>query len=416
MQYLAAARVMVLITIAACVPDARDAYRADVDRRLQAPTAGRQVAAVGPLAPHPWKVGQWATYRTPAPGYETMSVVALEACGTWLSDDIHTYEGRKRWLICLRTPAEGETARPVDLVQLVIEERDNVPTPTQDFRSRSVADIERVRESPTFAAMIARLMPATWAGDTSLRETIDVPAGRFEMAVRSGEVIQGTPITRWSHPEVPFDGTVEIRDANLRSYALMAYGETGASSVIRALGNRLVHAQAAPARPYVSLGLGVAPAWVTGAGAEHSSGGGGYALRIAAPLGPSFDVVSTLEQIDLDHYTPDRTMNQAIYLSTLGVRWRPFSDASSRLLAGSFVHLDLGYAYVMRGLGNDLSDVASGFAAGAGLGVMVHQTQDIVFGFELVDQVSFFDNGEGTRHSLAAQLFIDLDLPIPITW
>ncbi|MEP6861210.1 MAG: hypothetical protein ABJE66_11340 [Deltaproteobacteria bacterium] len=156
-----AGSVMVLACFAACLPTARDAYKSDVDRTLLvAPTPDRQIAAVGPLAPHPWKVGQWATYRTPDPGYETLSVVAIDTCGTWLSFEQATYSFHTRWLICMRAPGSDQTPNPVDLVQLVIVKADDGTPALLDFRASGDKLVSAVRGSQTFSRIVGHLMPA----------------------------------------------------------------------------------------------------------------------------------------------------------------------------------------------------------------------------------------------------------------
>ena len=418
MKFWAAARVLVLIWMAACVSSARDAYESDVDHvLLVAPTPDHQVAAVGELAPHPWKVGQWATYRTSERGYETISAVAIEACGTWFSDEIKTYTGHARWLICLRALGQDESPRPIDLVQVVIGQWNDGPAAVADFRARHDPGADQFRASPAFARMVARLMPATWQGDTSLRETIDVPAGHFAMTVRTTETIGTMPATRWAHPDVPFDGTVWVNEAGGKSYALIAYGETGAPSIVPELAapNASATATSQPsgrARFRDFIGFGAMSSWFTGLASERSTGADGVELQDGIGLTSALALVSAFAWSSLYHYSPDPTMNETTSRFTVGVHWLPFARATAPRARFSmenfYVRADLGYARLDRGMGSNRDEVASGFAAGAGLGWTLHLARGLGLGAELSDHVLFFNNDDIAGHSLAATVFAEI--------
>jgi hypothetical protein len=419
MQFRVAGSVMVLASFAACFPTARDAYKSDVDRTLLvAPTPNRQVAAVGVLTPHPWKIGQWATYRMPEDGYETISVAAVDTCGTWIVDDLTTYHGRVRELVCLREPNPNEPPS-TDLVRMVILQFDDRIASVIDLSVRDNAMVSKLRASDGLRNLVVRMLPATWQADTSLRETIDVPAGHFEMTIRTADTIETKPVTRWAHPDVPFDGTVWIKQADGQSYVLMAYGETGAPSIMpelaapaekaAATGRASAKARRPRFRDYVAMGA--TSSWFTGLAGEQSTGADGLEVQDGIAMTSALDIVPGLAWSKLDHYSPDPALREQTMRFTFGFHWRPFATdtpPAAVSLENLYVLADLGYARLDRGMGSTMDEVTSGFVAGAGVGWTWRATRGLGLSAEVSDHALFFTNDDITAHNLAASLLVDV--------
>jgi len=418
MQFKAAGRVMVLATFAACLPTAHDAYKSDVDRTLlAAPTPTRQVAAVGVLTPHPWKVGQWATYRTPGRGYETLSVVGVDVCGTWIMEEVTSYEGRIREFVCLREPTADEVQPSTELVQMMIVQINDRTSSVIDFKLRDNPTVVALRESEELRSLVAHVLPATWQGDTSLRETIDVPAGHFEMAVRNEGVIGTKSVTSWAHPDVPFDGVVWIKQANGDSFTLLAYGESCTRSMMPELAAPTEvaasrHAQAGERPKYRDfVGLGATSSWITGLAGESASGASGIEGRDGIAMTAGLELIADVAWSALDH-SPDPTMKESTTRFALGFQWRPFAkqqrprDRFSR--ENFYVLADLGYARLDRTMDDTRDELTSGFAAGAGAGWTLHLNRGLALDVEVSDHALFFTNDDITAHNLAATVLADI--------
>ena len=227
------------LSLAACAgPQIKAAYKSDVDATLAEGHASMSMERAA-LAPHPWKVGQWALYRTVTdgkPGYEKYSIVGEDDCGFWLEQVQQDYYRRSVSKICYtRMPwlpdASGHyVADTMDLVQVMITQGDTGRAQVFDFRRNP-----QMKES---MKMLAQTMVSfDWANKESLpREDLVVPAGRFAGTVTfpiSVTVLWKTiNVTTHIHPEVPVYGVVRSDASTGRVSELLAFGETGATSVL----------------------------------------------------------------------------------------------------------------------------------------------------------------------------------------
>ncbi len=214
-------------------------YRSDVDAVLAANARGG--ARVGPpaaLVPQPWRVGQWALYRTQHDGdlgYEKVGVVGQDACGMWIERVRQDYRHRTVTKICYRDmpqlPADARTiADAIDLVQVEISQHDGARARVLDFRGGQNAQLKQAMQ-----AFGAELVSFAWTAALP-RQDVSVPAGTFEATARTTANVDvgfmSVTVDAWVHPEVPVEGLVESRSSNGIETALLAYGQDGAASVM----------------------------------------------------------------------------------------------------------------------------------------------------------------------------------------
>ena len=230
-----------VLAVFGCTPR----YKGDVDRVLAAHAAGRrQVAAPVDLEPQSWKVGQWALYKTSQNGnvgYEKRSIVAETACGIWFEVLEESYKHRSVSKVCFRTMPDvtgdpGADARQVELVQIIVLQRDDRPAIVMDFRDGKNARMWAL-VFEVAGAVAPALSSLQWRGKTNLpREDLDVPAGHFAQTARlSATVTAGAKaieVTGWVHPDVPLHGTVKFHTSDGTDVALLGYGQEGATSAL----------------------------------------------------------------------------------------------------------------------------------------------------------------------------------------
>jgi hypothetical protein len=221
------AMVLVLVAVG-CIPK----YKGDVDRVLAAHAGpAPQVAAPTALEPQPWRVGQWALYKTSQGGdvgYEKDSVVAQTACGIWIERLVQSYEHRSLWKSCWASDPSAGT-RAIDRIQVVVMQVDDRHPIVVDFRDGKNAQLRH-----TLDGVLMRLL---WKVDANLpREDVDVPAGHFAQTARSTTTVsmgaKSFDFTAWVHPEVPLGGLVKGRASDGTDALLLAYGQDGATSVL----------------------------------------------------------------------------------------------------------------------------------------------------------------------------------------
>ncbi len=232
--------VFVLLWIAACAgPQIKAAYKSDVDATLasQAP-ASRDVPRAA-LEPRPWQVGQWTLYRTVhdgKPGYEKLSIVAHDDCGFWLEQVRQDYYHRSITKICYaRMPWLPDTsgnyvANTMDLVQVMVSQGDRGRPQVWDFRKNP-----QMKESMKLLAQ--SVVSFDWVNKDSLpREDVAVPAGRFAGAATFPITVtvlwKTITVTTRIHADVPVYGIVRSDASTGQSSELLAFGDTGAESVL----------------------------------------------------------------------------------------------------------------------------------------------------------------------------------------
>lgn len=382
--------------------------RARVDAVLGAHVVPRHVAAPASLDGKPWRVGQWALYRTggAVPGYERIAVVAIDACGMWILDDQDRYQGSRRYLMCF---APGRGNAPVDRLRIAILRFGTGAPRVFDFR-----DGGHVAGRLAFAPLVDRLAPPRGiAVSVSPRDDIVVNAGSFAQAVRLTE----GGITRWIHPAVPLGGIVRSRSAHGFESVLLAYGERGGEqpSAIAVLAREVARAEAPPRLPgmYASFAFGMGQ--LTGHGGEATSAATPLTVTPGATLTRTLDVISEVADIGDAAYTPDPTRSQSALTVLLGTRWWPFRPPWLRTrrlwhpAEGLWLQADAGYAALFRSSEASSTTVARGLGLGAAVGWQYDQLRGFSLGIAFEDQVLVLDHGEGVRHALAGLFDLKLD-------
>ena len=432
MQFVVALRVTAACAVgfvaAGCARSyVNPAYTADVDRVFAAHAgSNRRIAAPATLEPKPWKVGSWALYKRGGSyvqqryeGYETISVVAVDPCGIWISSDSHGYYDRHRWMICLRLKADGSvdtSADPKDLVQIAIWESNGGPPDIVDFRNG-----QNTKERDALRPDINWLFPPRGLDNANLpREDVDVPAGHFAQTIRTTEKLDpggSREVTRWSHPDVPFDGAVKRLTSDGRERVLLAYGDDGATSVVPDLAGALATAMQPKPTPSNFMGIGIGFGWFSGKASEQSSQASKFGLTAGLRVAPKIDLIGEVGGFEGADYSPDPMLSQSAFTVLLGARWAPFRlphlqpRPLPRGASALYVQADLGYTELFRDTMNDTNTVARGLVVGAALGWLGYQGHDWAFGLEVNDHIAFFNSGEGIRHSVGLMGVWQLYLP-----
>ena len=404
------------------------AYKADVDRVFAAHAgSNRQIAAPATIEPKPWKVGAWALYRRGGSsvqmgdeGYERISVVAEDPCGTWVLDESHGYYDQHSWMICLRPVAAGPTDAsidPVELVQVAIWESNGGSPWIVDFRNGQNAAYRTV-----VTAVASRLLPDPGLDRADLpREDVDVPAGHFAQAIRTTEMLDPKTqlrFARWSHPDVPFDATVKSSTSDGRERVLLAYGDDGATSVVPSLASALASAMQPKPTPSSFLGIGFGFGSLTGHAGEQSSRADKAGVVLGMRVASKLDLIGEVGVVDQADYSPDPLRSLSTFAVLLGVRWAPFRLAHLQPrfgfagAAAFYAQADLGYTELWRRSMDDVDTLARGLVVGAAVGWIGCQGTVWAIGLELNDHIAFFNSSEGIRHSVGLMGVLQLYLPL----
>ncbi|HEY5933908.1 MAG TPA: hypothetical protein VIU61_04720 [Kofleriaceae bacterium] len=234
------ARLILLVTLAAAcgAPAIRPAYKTDVDTRLAAQASRRELGPTS-LEPRPWKVGQWALYRTMDDGklgYERWSIVGEDECGVWVETVTQDYYHRSITKACYaRMPWLPDSrgmivADVIDLVQVMHTRSDDGETQTFDLRENPAMK----QNMKMFASAFVSFQ---WANNDALpRQNVDVPAGRFSGAAAFPLTVtvfwKSITVTTLVHAEVPVYGVVRSTASTGRTSELVDFGDSGAVSML----------------------------------------------------------------------------------------------------------------------------------------------------------------------------------------
>lgn len=361
---------------------------------------GKQIAAPTTLDTQPWKVGQWAIYKTVhgngAIAFERISVIAADSCGVWI-EWVQEYEPmRTKWLLCVQWEPNPTNDAEVTKgrIQMGIRQIENYNPIIFDFRGRQDVDVlGRV------TANIRRRwsLVSRQAIPDSEREDVDVPAGHFNGAVREKVGL----LEIWSHPDVPFGGVVKVQEEPIGEEVLVAYGSSGGHSDAPEVMTLL--AQALPSRTIAPLfwSFGFGRGHLTGHGVAAGSDGVAFAFETGIRVTRRVDLVADVASADVP-YSPDPLMTLTSMLVLVGARWSPFRappTVERRLYDVTSLHVQtgVGYSDLQR---TSTETVARGVAASAILGWLPIQGRDWSLGVEVADRVAFYNSGEGVRHNL----------------
>lgn len=223
------------LVLPACARSINPKTQALTDELLQQTRQARDVGAPDSWDPKPWRVGQWALYKSTQDGKDPqitrIMVVEQTGDGYWLESEQLDYYGRTLTrTLYARQPRSAEEA--IDVLRKIITRQDDAEPVEQDFT-----------EDNQFVAMMKRAMkhvangvvaPSDAAGLP--KEDAAVPAGLFRSAAKFQGSIHIGPVekhfTGWFHPEVPMGGAVKTVDAEGKFVQeLLDYGDTGAASL-----------------------------------------------------------------------------------------------------------------------------------------------------------------------------------------
>jgi hypothetical protein len=233
------ARLILLVTVvSACGASIRPAYKTDVDTQLAAKASPRELPPAS-LEPRPWKVGQWAMYRTMddgKPGYEKWSIVGEDDCGVWIETVSQDYYHRTVSKVCYaRMPwlpdSKGNiVADAIDLVQVMITRSDDNAPQTFDLR-------ENPGMKDAMKMFATTMVSFQWHNNDALpREDVVVPAGRFGGAAAFPLTVsvmwKTITVTTLVHAAVPVYGVVSQAASTGRTSELVDFGDSGAVSML----------------------------------------------------------------------------------------------------------------------------------------------------------------------------------------
>jgi hypothetical protein len=394
----------------------------------------REVPASTTLESLPWKVGQWALYRRQAPNrsgeksvtYQTISVLAEDACGIWIKVVQQAGADRSEWTACFRATSDSQSSRSLlDRLQVVITQRSGHKPIVTDFRAGRDAD--RRSELAWIAAVSRR---RSWAGiepvPGPVREDVEVPAGRFRQAVREtvGDSQGAMQWSHWYHPDVPFSGV--IRTSAVRAghtdggyeLILLDYGHEHAGSPVLAAateGTSASEPEVGVTSP-VFMALGIGSGWlVDGQQSSHRAMGLGldWGYRVADTL----DVQCGFRGIAHARESSPAGMTYDTLSVLLGMRWSPSRRARVRPrplpYGASALYAQAAVGYTQLAL-DDLDArrvVARGIALGGAVGWLGFRGSDWALGVELSDHLAIYNADQRMRHNIAFGVIAQLYLP-----
>ena len=196
--------------------------------------------------------------------------------------------------------------------------------------------------------------------------------------------------TRWSHPEVPFDGNVKYRqDDGTLDEQLVAYGDSGAESSLPSLVLELVERAKPTPLPRLFIGFGFGLGLFTRPEIEGSDGVSSlvfYGVRVSQ----TFDIHTELQ-------TPLRAFSNTLDRGLVAVRWYPWRErlVSRGLRSGLYAKVGLGYSSVITDVVEE-SDTRLGL--NSAVGVTTPSGKDWSSALEVGDYMAF--GGDRVHHAL----------------
>jgi hypothetical protein len=383
--------------VAGCAARGAPVERPDLDRlRAQSVRTKRAVSATLRTEPPAIEVGQWAAYERVVGGEHSIDryrVVAHDGCGWWFERVRATTERWERHLFCWRPPdpAWRRAAAPVpraahEALQVVIVATDSWAYHVHDFQRRPSAP-----EREAFADLVTTLGNEPWPdGDELPRDDLLVASGPLAQALRVTTRDARGERVRWLHPEVPFGGTVKVRERGGRDeIVLIDFGEgaCGCGSGVADLAN--TWSPAASHEPGVGaprmhtgtfLGFGVQMGWLRD---EQSIG---FSQSLSLRLGLQRRRFGVL----LDVGAPMLGAEPVLSSLSAGLRWMPYSSRTSLLsrprASALYVQAALGLSSRSRQV-DDHWVSSHGVLVGAAVGLGGGHAVDWLARVELLGQV-----------------------------
>jgi hypothetical protein len=398
---------VLVLSLASCVRAQRP-FQDPVLQVLQqhAEPGSTQYAAPGPaLEAQPWKVGQWTLYKRrfgQALFIETFKVVAQDACGFWIENEVRSSFSRTRWTFCVTQQPAPDSHHLEESLGALIERDNDTVVALGDFR-RGEWDRQPF-------VWLVESVHAPWASHADLpREDVMTPAGRFDGAVKMTSKRGSAEVSQWSHPDVPLGGLIRETSSDDRERVLLDFGTSNDESQLVA---DAVHATQLQGRlrrrgpVWWSLGLGYDSLGKPEEVNQTTAGSFASGFRQTATV----DVIGNVEAIGDASFSADPRLREIFFFAGLGARWMPFGRPRKpdRLLGFSasslWLQADVGYAELLRGrVDDEPSTVGRGIGLGAKVGFLLMQGRDWTYGLEVHDHVGLFNADEGLRNTFGVR-------------
>ncbi|HTR52035.1 MAG TPA: hypothetical protein VMJ10_15085 [Kofleriaceae bacterium] len=233
-------RTAVVVATAAALAACAPRYRTEVETVLTARHPPVSEPAHDALHAHAGAVGQWALYRISRDGaqigYQLVDITRGD-CGVWIEVVWSTADHRAVSKVCYREmpDLDGHAATWRPLVQAVVEMHDDEYPLLIDLRQPGSAPFTAALQIEKFESTFDG---ARWKHDVFPREDLTVTAGQFAQTVRAKDA---TGLTMWFHSDVPITNLVRSHARDGSELELVAFSESGATSVIPDLPNDRVH-------------------------------------------------------------------------------------------------------------------------------------------------------------------------------
>lgn len=353
----------------------------------------------------PWKLGQFAVYRTKTrEGSEmvTVRIVAQDGCGVWLDVEQERGDERRSVRTCVARTPKGTLAIEANRVGIVRSDGE-------------LTDINHDAD-PLVDRVLAKLLRAEWVGRKGLpREDVTTESGRTILTVKETAVDGNKARTRWSHPDVPLGGLVRELEGD-EELVLVEHG-TRDTSVILEDNRRLLsksntlRVMYRPRRKWMTFSIGTDYVGTL----DDASVAEALGFSLGYRFTPRLSVAINSTQTGYVAYAPVPELSERLVQATVGVRWHPYVGSRSRwalITDGIYAQLDAGYAQLdRRRLLMSSSVVGRGGIVGMRAGLSTGVSTDWKLAIEVHAHSALLNADEGTRVALGLHGVIELYLP-----
>lgn len=280
-------RVWLSVLLVACT-SSTPPYRDEVDTFL-ASHPSRTKNPPNVLGVGPWTLGRWATYSRigehGARGFDRITVVAIDACGTWIEDISLDVDEQHRRLVCVQPSTSSD---PLDIIH--------------EVRFQGGADLPSV--------------DVDFAGDrAALRRLVGPLVAKLVSPTRA----------------VGLGGEAD---------ELVEWGEGATRSVVSSLANRGTRLYVDRGRrgtSYLSLGAGVG--YVGGSSRVDGEQLASFSFGAGTAITPRLELIANVALGTTSADVVDGSMDQTLFSLAPGVRFRPWSPRV-------YLEADVGYAEI----------------------------------------------------------------------
>lgn len=398
---------MVTMIAAGCASSPR--YQAGIESALaQHRTQNQEVGRPRSEQPKLLMVGQWALYKRvrsqpvayeeAGTTYERRRALAIDDCGLWIGIERLSAAHRRAWSVCVGRASLHPMAKDVKEAVLAVDDE-----PARQITLGVVGpDARETRE--LFGLLEDSVTPLWMSVPEVEADDVEVPAGHFHEAFRHVRRSTGaTPVTMtiWSHPEVPFDGTVKMQWSDGLDVELLGYGDDGAAMTAAAWCRRLDFVTPPFERSFLFEYEG-AP-WGQPSVSQFSEG---------ARLVPNIDALLEFTFVE-NPVNETASLDQMFFL--FGLRWFPFrprEEENRFVRRSSELYVKAGLGYATYDLETDAEKhLASGLGVEAAVGWLGEGAKDWRVGFELDEHIGIYNAHQGLRQTLAAMFVLQFLVP-----